>query len=101
MAHVFTARSDRIMFFTNVTSSVGSFVNVKNATASKGTYAMIDDEILSKVTSIEEDEDVCEDTDEIKDLIEPPTKYEVMQALEVLKHAPFMMLMMEMRFVPK
>ena len=30
MAHVFTAPSDRIMFFINVTSSVGSFVNVKN-----------------------------------------------------------------------
>ena len=35
--------------------------------ASKGTYAMIDDEILSKVTSIEEDEEDCEDTDEIED----------------------------------
>ena len=30
MAHVFTAPSDRIMFFVNDTSSVGSFVNVKN-----------------------------------------------------------------------
>ena len=29
MAHVFTAPSDRIMFFVNDTSSVGSFVNVK------------------------------------------------------------------------
>ena len=54
---------------------------------------MIDDEILSKVTSIEEDEEDCQDTDEIEDLIQLPTKYEVMQALEVLKHAPFMMLM--------
>ena len=59
---------------------------------------MIDDEILSKVTSIEEDE---EDTNEIEDLIRPRTKYEVMQALEVLKHAPFMMLMLEMGCVPK
>ena len=52
---------------------------------------MIDDKILpnSKVTNIEEDEEDCEDTDEIEDLIQPPTKYEVMQALEVLKHAPF------------
>ena len=41
---------------------------------------MIDDEILSKVSSIEEDEEDCEDTDEIEDLIQPPTKYEVMQA---------------------
>ena len=57
--------------------------------------------ILSKVTSIEEDEEDCEDTDEIEDPIQPPTKYEVMQALEVLKHAPFMMLMLEMRWVPK
>ena len=30
MAHVFTAPSDRIMIFVNDTSSVGSFVNVKN-----------------------------------------------------------------------
>ena len=30
MAHVFTGPSDRIMFFVNDTSSVGSFVNVKN-----------------------------------------------------------------------
>ena len=57
--------------------------------------------LLSKVTSIKEDEEDCEDTDEIEDLIQPPTKYEVMQALEVLKHAPFMMLMLEMRCVPK
>ena len=49
-------------------------------TVSKGTCAMIDDEILSKVTSIEEDEEDCGDTDEIEDLIQPPTKYEVMQA---------------------
>ena len=62
---------------------------------------MIDDEILSKVTSIEEDEEDCEDTDEIEDLIQPPTKYEVMQALEVLKRAPFMMLTLGMRCVPK
>ena len=50
---------------------------------------MIDDKILSKVTSMEEDEEDCKDTDETEDLIQPPTKYEVMQALEVLKHAPF------------
>ena len=30
MAHVFTAPSDRIMIFVNDTSSLGSFVNVKN-----------------------------------------------------------------------
>ena len=49
-------------------------------TANKGTCltfetcATIDDEILSKVTSIEEDEEDCEkDTDEIEDLIQPPT----------------------------
>ena len=30
MAHVFTASSDRIMIFVDDTSSVGSFVNVKN-----------------------------------------------------------------------
>ena len=30
MAHVFTAPFNRIMFFVNDTSSVGSFVNVKN-----------------------------------------------------------------------
>ena len=95
MAHVFTAPSDRIMFFIDVTSSVRSFVNVKNgasyvATASKGTCAMIDDEILSKVTSIEEDEENCEeDTDEIEDVIQPPTKYDVMQALEVLQTCTF------------
>ena len=45
---------------------------------------MTNEEILSKVTSIEEDEEDCEDTDEMKDLIQPPTKYEVMQSLEVL-----------------
>ena len=70
-------------------------------TASKGICAMIDNEILSKVTSIEEDEEDCEDTDEVVDLIQPPTKYEVMQALEVLKHAPFMILMLEIGWVPK
>ena len=36
------------------------------------TYAMTDDQILSKVTSIEEDEEDCEYTDEI-DLIQTPT----------------------------
>ena len=49
------------------------------------TWAMTDDEILAKVTGIEEDEENCEDTDETEDLIQPPTKYEVMQALEVLQ----------------
>ena len=52
------------------------------------TCAMTDDEILSKVTSIEDEED-CEDTDEIEDLIQPPTKCEVMQALEVLQTCTF------------
>ena len=50
---------------------------------------MTDDEILSKVTSMEQDEEDCEDTDEIEDLIQPPTKYEVMQALEVLQTCTF------------
>ena len=50
---------------------------------------MTDDEILSKVTSMEEDEEDCEDTDEIEDLIQPLTKYEVMQALKVLKTCTF------------
>ena len=115
MAHVFTAPSDRIMIFVNDTSSVGSFVNVKNGASeieefrardeSKinadkyidtddslftfETCAMTDDEILSKVTSIEEDEENCQDTDEIEDLIQPPTKYEAMQALEVLQTCTF------------
>ena len=53
------------------------------------TYAMTDDEILSKVTSIEEDEENCEDTDEIENLVQLPTKYEVMQALEVLQTCTF------------
>ena len=91
MAHVFTAPSDRIMIFVNDTSSVESFVNVKNGASkieelrardeseinadenidtddSLFTFepcAMTDDEILSKVTSIEEDEENCQDTDEI------------------------------------
>ena len=62
-------------------------------TASKGTCltfetcATIEDEILSKVTSIEEDEE--EDTNEIEALIQPPTKYDVMQALEVLQTCTF------------
>ena len=65
-------------------------------TASNGTCltfetcATTDDEILSKVTSIEEDEEDCEeDTDEIEDLIQPPTKYDVMQALEVRQTCTF------------
>ena len=45
--------------------------------------------ILSKVRSIEEDEEDCEDTDEIEDFIQPPTKYDVMQALEVLQTCTF------------
>ena len=53
------------------------------------TCAMTDDEILSKVTSIEGDEENCQDTDEIEDLIQPPTKYEAMQALEVLQTCTF------------
>ena len=105
MAHAFTAPSDRIMIFVNDTSSVGSFVNVKNGASeieelrardeseinadeyidtddslfTFETCTMTDDEILSKVTSIEEDED----------LIQPPTKYEAMQALEVLQTCTF------------
>ena len=66
------------------------------------TCAITDDEVLSKVTSMEEDEEDCEDTNEIEDLIQPSTKYEVMQALEVLQNMHlFMMLMLEMRCVPK
>ena len=116
MAHLFTAPSDRIMIFVNDTSSVGSFVNVKNGASeiedlrardeseinadeyidtddsllfTFETCAMTDDEILSKVTSIEEDEENCQDTDGIEDLIQPPTKYEAMQALEVLQTCTF------------
>ena len=100
MAHVFTAPSDRIMIFVNDTSSVGSFVNVKNGASeieelrardeseinadeyidtddslfTFETCAMTDDEILSKVTSIEEDEEDCDESDEIEDLIQPPSK---------------------------
>ena len=36
-----------------------------------------------------EDEEDCEDTDEIEDLIQPPTKYEVMEALKVLQICTF------------
>ena len=50
---------------------------------------MTDDKLLPKVTSIEEDEEDCEDTDETEDLIQAPTKYEVMQALEVLQTCTF------------
>ena len=53
------------------------------------TCAMTDDEILSKVTSIEEDEEDCENTDEIEDLIQPPIKYEVIQSSEVLQTCTF------------
>ena len=64
MAHVFTAPSDRIMFFVNDTSSVGSFVNVKNEASEIDELrardkSEINAEILSKVTSIEEDEEDC------------------------------------------
>ena len=95
MADVFTAPSDRIMFFVNDTSSVGSFVNVKNGATCQLQVKVhvshsIDDQILSKMTSIEEDEEDCEeDTDEIDDLIQPPTKYDVMQALEVMQTCTF------------
>ena len=115
MAHVFTTPSDRIMIFINDTSSVGSFVNVKNGASeieelrardeseinaheyidtddslfTFETCAMTDDEILLKVTSIEEDEENCQDTDETEDLIQPPTKYEAMQALEVVQTCTF------------
>ena len=65
------------------------------------TCAMTDDEILAKVTSIEEDEEDCEDTNEIEDLIQPPTKYEACRLWRFCKHALFMMLMLEMRCVPK
>ena len=113
------------MIFVNDTSSVGSFVNVKNGAReieelrardeseinadeyidtddslfTFETCAMTDDEILSKVTSIEEDEENCQDTDEIEDLIQPPTKR--CRLWRFCKHAPFMMLMLEMICVPK
>ena len=115
MAHVFTTPSNRIMNFINDTSSVGTFVNAKNGASeieelrardeseinvheytdtddslfTFETCAMTDDEILLKVTSIEEDEENCQDTDETEDLIQPPTKYEAMQALEVLQTCTF------------
>ena len=41
------------------------------------------------MTSIEEDKENCQDPDEIEDLIQPPTKYEAMQALEVLQTCTF------------
>ena len=71
MAHVFTAPSNRIMFFINDPISFGSFVNIKNgATCQLEVKVMIEDEILSKVTSTEENEEDCEeDTNEIEDLI--------------------------------
>ena len=58
------------------------------------TCAMTDDEILSKVISKEKDEEDCEDTDEIENLLQPPSKYNVMQASEVLQTCTFMMLML-------
>ena len=50
---------------------------------------MTDDEILSKVAGMEEDEEDCQDTHEIEGLIQPTTKYETMQALEVLQICTF------------
>ena len=41
------------------------------------------------MTSIEEDEEEWQDTDEIEDLFQPPTKHEAMQALEVLQTCTF------------
>ena len=58
------------------------------------TCATTDNEILSKVTSIEEDEEDCEHTDEIEDLIQS-------RLWRFCKHAPFIMLMLEMRCVSK
>ena len=114
MADVFTAPSDRIMFFICDTSSVRFFINVKNGASeieelrardesevnadeyidtddslfTFETCAMTDNEILSKVTSIEEDEEDCLDTNEIEDLFQLPTN-EAMQALEVLQTCTF------------
>ena len=70
-------------------STADEYINTDDSLFTFETCAMTDDEILSKVTSIEEDEEDCEDTDEIEDLIQPPTKYEVMQALEVLQTCTF------------
>ena len=56
MAHVFTAPSDRIMIFINDTSSVGSFVNVKNG-ASEIEELRVRDE--SEINA-----DECIDTDD-------------------------------------
>ena len=96
MVHVFTAPSDRIMIFVNDTSSVDEseinadeYIDTDDSLFTFETCAMTDDEILSKVTSIEEDEENCQDTDEIEDFIQPPTKYEAMQALEVLQTCTF------------
>ena len=65
------------------------YINTDDSLLTLETCAMTDDEILSKVTSIEEDEEDCEESNEIEDLIQPPTKYEVMQALEVLQECTF------------
>ena len=65
------------------------YIDTDDSLFTSETCAMKDNEILSKVTSIEEDEEDCEDTDEIEDVIQLPTKYEVMQALEVLQTCTF------------
>ena len=57
------------------------FVDTVDSLFTFETCAMTDDEILSKVTSIKEDEK--------EDLIRTPTKYEVMQALEVMQTCTF------------
>ena len=44
---------------------------------------------MKESRSIEEDEEDCEDTHEIEDLIQPPTKHKVIQALEVLQTCTF------------
>ena len=54
MAHVFTAPSDRIMFSVNDTSSVGSFVNVKNgATCQLQVKALLVKDLLEFIKSDE------------------------------------------------
>ena len=65
------------------------YIDAEDSLFTFETCAMADEEILSKVAIIEEDEKDCEDTDEIEHLIQLPTKYEVMQALEVLQICTF------------
>ena len=55
------------------------------------------DKISSEVTSIEDNEEDCEDIYYCEDLIQLPTKYEGCRLWQFCKNAPSMMLMLEMR----